>query len=77
MKKKPKSSYDRAVSGEVIRLPVPSVWHMACCDCGLDHLILVSESSKKEIQLAVYRDDSMTIAHRSAIKFDCVPRGRK
>ena len=69
-----KYGYENYISGRPTILPVPGVWHLACCDCGLDHLVVFSPDKKGTIEIKLYRDDHMTKVHRKKSKFECKPR---
>jgi hypothetical protein len=69
-----KSDYLEASNGTIMDIPCPGQFHLACCSCGLDHLLLFNPGKKGFVQITVYRDDHMTEAHRKQNKFDCRPK---
>jgi hypothetical protein len=48
--------------------------HIACCDCGLDHLFIFEKGKKDTVIITVYRDDRRTTDLRKGSKFRCRPR---
>lgn len=58
--KHPKPDLPSVKGGEPITLPLPSVYYVGCCDCGLVHLLVVRKRGENEVELKLYRDDWMT-----------------
>ncbi len=73
-KVKTNSGYIHGLSGSSMDVPCPGQWHVACCDCGLDHLFLLEPKGKGKISITVYRDDYMTVVHRKSRKHTCRPK---
>ena len=45
--------------------------HIACCDCGLDHLMIFEKGKKDSVIVTIYRDDMRTLELRRGEKFRC------
>lgn len=60
-----KKEYVHITSGTPQTLPLPCLYHLACCDCSLDHLIYFEQEKPNTITMTFYRDDWMTAKHRA------------
>jgi hypothetical protein len=45
--------------------------HIACCECGLDHLFVFELVKGNKVMVTVYRDDERTIQLRKKERFPC------
>ena len=55
--------YPQVFDGEWVQ-PVQEGYKMACCDCGLVHVIDFRVSEEGKVQLRPYRDNRATAAKR-------------
>lgn len=51
------------INGQGVVFKVGQLYHDACCDCGLSHLI-IPKRIKGGVQLTYYRDDWQTRINR-------------
>ena len=71
-------NYPYATEG--VPMDVPDDWHVACCDCGLIHVMSFSfrkEGKFNVLQASVKRDNRATAQRRRHMDVELKPKRKK
>jgi hypothetical protein len=56
------------VSGQPMVWDVNKVHYLVCCDCGMEHLVMLDMKGKNKVEIRMYRDQWGTLQERRAMR---------